>query len=69
MIHGHAVLEMMQDHIYTMEDLLKAIDEKFGADAFKRDLPNAVVKYVDSGHFALEPHHSEIAGYIKDFIR
>ncbi len=33
MIHGHAVLEMMQDHTYTMEDLLKAIDEKFGADA------------------------------------
>ena len=40
-----------------------------GAEAFKRDLPNAVVKYVDSGHFALESHHSEIAGYIKDFLR
>ena len=40
-----------------------------GAEAFKRDLPNAVVKFVDSGHFALESHHSEIAGYIKDFLR
>lgn len=40
-----------------------------GAEAFKRDLPGAVVKFVDSGHFALESHHSEIAGYIKDFLR
>lgn len=40
-----------------------------GAEAFKRDLPNAVVKFVDSGHFALESHHSEIAGYIKEFLR
>ena len=40
-----------------------------GAEAFKRDLPNAVVNFVDSGHFALESHHSEIAGYIKDFLR
>ena len=40
-----------------------------GAEAFKRDLPNAVVKFVDSCHFALESHHSEIAGYIKDFLR
>ena len=40
-----------------------------GAEAFKRDLPNAVVKFVDSGHFALESHHTEIACYIKDFLR
>ena len=40
-----------------------------GAEAFKRDLPNAVVKFVDSGHFAQESHHSEIAGSIKDFLR
>lgn len=40
-----------------------------GAEAFKRDLPNAVVKFVDSRHFALESHHSEITGYIKDFLR
>lgn len=40
-----------------------------GAEAFKRDLPNAVVKFVDSGHFALESHHSEIADYIKEFLR
>ena len=39
-----------------------------GAEAFKRDLPNAIVKFVDSGHFALESHHTEIAGYIKEFL-
>ena len=33
MIHGHEVLEMMQDRTYTMEGLLKAIEERFGADA------------------------------------
>ena len=40
-----------------------------GAEAFKRDLPNAIVKFVDSGHFALESHHTEIAGYIREFLK
>lgn len=40
-----------------------------GAEAFKRDLPGAVVKFVDSGHFALESHHCEIADCIKEFLR
>ncbi|WP_052200470.1 alpha/beta fold hydrolase [Terriglobus sp. TAA 43] len=32
-----------------------------GAEAFKRDVPNAVVKFVDAGHFALETNLEEIA--------
>lgn len=40
-----------------------------GAEAFKRDLPDAIVKFVDSGHFALESHHAEIAEMIKEFLR
>lgn len=40
-----------------------------GAEAFKRDLPNAEVHFVPSGHFALESHHTEIAAYIKDFFK
>ena len=32
-----------------------------GAQAFKRDNPNAEVKLLDSGHFALETHGAEIA--------
>lgn len=39
-----------------------------GAEAFRKDLPQAVVKYVDSGHFALESHHTEIANAIRTFL-
>jgi pimeloyl-ACP methyl ester carboxylesterase len=39
-----------------------------GAEAFKRDIPNAIVRFVDSGHFALETHATEIAGAIADFL-
>lgn len=37
-----------------------------GAEAFKRDIPDADVRFVDSGHFALETHAVEIAEAIKD---
>lgn len=40
-----------------------------GAEAFKRDLPDAEIHFVDSGHFALESHHSEIARLMKDFLK
>jgi pimeloyl-ACP methyl ester carboxylesterase len=40
-----------------------------GAEAFKRDIPKAVVRFVDSGHFALETHAAEIAAAIGDFLR
>ena len=39
-----------------------------GAEAFKRDNPNAEVRFYDTGHFALETHHREIAGAIGDFL-
>jgi pimeloyl-ACP methyl ester carboxylesterase len=32
-----------------------------GAEAYRRDNPNAVVKFLDTGHFALETHVEEIA--------
>jgi pimeloyl-ACP methyl ester carboxylesterase len=32
-----------------------------GAEAFRRDNPNAVVQFLDTGHFALETHVEEIA--------
>jgi pimeloyl-ACP methyl ester carboxylesterase len=37
-----------------------------GAEAFKRDIPNAVVRLLETGHFALETHASEIANSIRD---
>ncbi|MCZ4602448.1 alpha/beta hydrolase [Streptomyces sp. Lzd4kr] len=48
-----------------------ARDEIFGPDgarAFQRDLPNAEVHLIESGHFALESHLEEIAGYIREFL-
>src|SRR5579859_7780012 len=39
-----------------------------GAEAFKRDNPSAEVHFYDTGHFALETHHQEIAGAIRDFL-
>ena len=35
-----------------------------GAEAFKRDIPGADVRFLDTGHFALETHVAEIAGAI-----
>jgi pimeloyl-ACP methyl ester carboxylesterase len=48
-----------------------ANDEIFGPDgarAFQRDLPDAEIHLIESGHFALESHLEEIAGYIRDFL-
>jgi pimeloyl-ACP methyl ester carboxylesterase len=39
-----------------------------GAEAFKRDNPNATVTFFDTGHFALETHADEIAEAIKNFL-
>jgi pimeloyl-ACP methyl ester carboxylesterase len=39
-----------------------------GAEAFKRDIPGAVVRLPDTGHFALETHVEEIAAAIRDFV-
>ena len=39
-----------------------------GAEAFKRDLPDADVRFLDTGHFALETHAQEIAGAIRGFL-
>ena len=39
-----------------------------GAEAFKRDIPNADVRFFDTGHFALETHCDEIASAIREFL-
>ncbi len=39
-----------------------------GAEAFKRDMPYAEVRFFDTGHFALETHHAEIAAVIRGFL-
>lgn len=39
-----------------------------GAEAYRRDLPQAEIHFLDTGHFALETHHTEIAGMMRDFL-
>jgi pimeloyl-ACP methyl ester carboxylesterase len=39
-----------------------------GAEAFKRDMPGATVKFFDTGHFALETHVNEIGAEILAFL-
>jgi pimeloyl-ACP methyl ester carboxylesterase len=39
-----------------------------GAEAFRKDLPNAKVQLLDTGHFAIETHGREIATAMKAFL-
>ncbi len=39
-----------------------------GAEAYKRDNPNATVQFLDTGHFALETHVEEIALAMRQFL-
>ncbi|OIJ44331.1 alpha/beta fold hydrolase [Massilia timonae] len=39
-----------------------------GAEAFQRDNPKAEVRFLDTGHFAIETHGAEIARAMRDFL-
>jgi pimeloyl-ACP methyl ester carboxylesterase len=39
-----------------------------GAEAFRRDNPNATVQFLDTGHFALETDVEQIAVAMRDFL-
>lgn len=39
-----------------------------GAEAYRRDNPNATVQFLDTGHFALETHVEEIAFAMRQFL-
>jgi pimeloyl-ACP methyl ester carboxylesterase len=39
-----------------------------GAEAYKKDLPDAIVKFYNTGHFALETNVTEISADILDFM-
>jgi pimeloyl-ACP methyl ester carboxylesterase len=39
-----------------------------GAEAFRKDLPNAQIRFLDTGHFALETHGAEIAAAMREFL-
>lgn len=40
-----------------------------GAEAFRKDNPNAEVHFYDTGHFALETHAGEIGAEIRKFLK
>ena len=39
-----------------------------GAEAFRRDIPNATIQFLDTGHFALETHLEEITTAMRGFL-
>ena len=39
-----------------------------GAEAFRKDLPDAKIQFLDTGHFATETHVVEIASAMKEFL-
>ncbi|MGB2589592.1 MAG: alpha/beta hydrolase [Candidatus Acidiferrum sp.] len=39
-----------------------------GAEAFRKDIPNAKIQFLETGHFALETHVVEIASAMRDFF-
>jgi pimeloyl-ACP methyl ester carboxylesterase len=39
-----------------------------GAEAFRRDLPDARISFLDTGHFATETHVVEIAAAMREFL-
>jgi pimeloyl-ACP methyl ester carboxylesterase len=70
-----ALYPTFQDYFRTHKPPLLAVwgknDPFFippGAEAFKRDIPRAVVRFLDTGHFALETHAREIADSIREFL-
>ncbi|MBN3851574.1 alpha/beta hydrolase, partial [Paraburkholderia sp. Ac-20342] len=70
-----ALYPAFQDYFRTHRPPLLAVWGKHdpfflpaGAEAFRRDIPDAVVRFFDTGHFALETHASEIADAIREFL-
>jgi pimeloyl-ACP methyl ester carboxylesterase len=39
-----------------------------GAEAYRRDIPDAEVRFLDTGHFALETHAAAIGAAMRDFL-
>ncbi|MDN3955025.1 alpha/beta fold hydrolase [Sporolactobacillus laevolacticus] len=65
-----------QNYSRTYQPALLAVwgknDRSFipaGAKAFKKDVPNAEIHLLDTGHFALETHADEIGERILDFLK
>jgi pimeloyl-ACP methyl ester carboxylesterase len=71
-----ALYPSFQEYFRTCKPPLLAVWGKndpfflpLGAEAFRRDNPGAVVRFLDTGHFALETHAGEIAESIHEFVK
>jgi len=70
-----AMYPAFQEYFRTVRPPLLAVwgknDSIFlpgGAEAFKRDIPDAEVRLYDTGHFALETHVKQIAATMRGFL-
>ena len=70
-----ALYPKFQEYVRTRQPPLLAVwgknDPFFlpaGAQAFKRDHPDAEIHLLEAGHFALESQGPEIAAIIRDFL-
>lgn len=70
-----ALYPRFQEYFRTRQPPLLAVwgrnDSIFvpaGAEAFRRDIPDAEVRLYETGHFALETHSAEIGVAIRDFL-
>ena len=70
-----ALYPAFQDYLRTHRPPLLAVwgknDAFFlppGAEAYRRDVPEAEIHLLDTGHFALDTHHEEIAVLLRDFL-
>jgi pimeloyl-ACP methyl ester carboxylesterase len=70
-----ALYPAFQDYFRTHRPPLLAVWGKHdpfflpaGAEAYRRDIPGAVVRLLDAGHFALETHAGPIAEAIREFL-
>jgi pimeloyl-ACP methyl ester carboxylesterase len=65
-----------QEYFRSAQPPLLAVWGKFdpyftppGAEAFRRDNPNATVQFLETGHFALETHLEDIAAAMREALR
>lgn len=64
----HAALRKHQPPVLAVWGKNDPIFLPAGAEAFKNDVPGAVVELLDTGHFALEDHAEEIAQSMRTFL-
>jgi pimeloyl-ACP methyl ester carboxylesterase len=64
-----------QEYLRNSQPPLLAIWGRFdpyfvpaGAEAFRRDVPQAVVQFLDTGHFAIKTHLEEIVSAMRAFL-